>query len=1073
MKSLRIIFCIILFSVCWLPLSAQTVLEGEIRAQSGEMLQGAGVRLEKAARTTVSDANGYFRIALPSANDTLIITHMSFRETRIPVTPGMPQPLLIILERVENTLEEVEVNTGFYRVPRERVTGSFTHVDNSVLNRSVGGNILQRLEGIASGVQFTQANGTSPSDIRVRGLATIESSEEPLIVVDNFPYEGDINAINPNDIESVTVLKDAAASSIWGARAGNGVIVITTKQGHYNRRSHISFNSNVTVGDKPDLFYSQRRLPSDVVMQIEEEKYKQGGHYLPTENQSPFPEYVELLIKRDEGELSEEEFYSMETVLRNTDVREEALRYLYQQSLYQQYALNVSGGGENYSYYLSSGYDKNRSEVIGNGNSRLNLSLQNTFKPIEELELSVGGWYTQSTGTNNGLTLSNLRGGGAVYLSPYIRLADENGAPLPIIHEYRLPYAESESASGLLDWQYRPLDEIRLADHSSLANQLRLNGRLRFNTKIGFSVEASYQYVQDNGRSTSYYDPESYYVRNLVNRFTQPNGSTVIPHGGILVGGSEVPTTSHSGRGQLNYRREFGGVHELVALLGGEARQRVQEQYPGYTIYNYDSELLTGSANYNYTQNYEIRPIGRARVSPPSVARNRYTDRYLSYFANMSYGYGQRYILSASARWDGSNLFGVKTNQKGTPLWSAGFSWETSKEGFYRFELIPYLRWRVTYGSAGNINKRVSTYPTIFHAGPDWITGLQNAWISSAGNPSLRWEQVNTLNIGLDFSTKNKRFSGSADYYIKYASDLIGADYLAPSTGIITGGLASNTNLINYANLQTHGLDFQLTSVNVQGAFSWQTTVLANYVRNEITHYNTNETLELGSYFNPSTTPPVIGRSRDVVYAQPWHGLDHNSGLPGIYVGDEQSTDYRAYWDAFTPDQLLVAGVSVPPYHGSIRNDFSWRGISLSALISWKAGYVFRRGSMFPGREYETHGAVDYHMDYFKRWQQPGDEKHTNVPTGAGANTLAGSYAYRYTQALISSGDLIRLQDVSLSYTLDARRLGIPFQRIRFYAYARNLGVLWKANRDGIDPDFADAEFPAPRTVALGLQLTI
>src|SRR5690606_34247321 len=360
----------------------------------------------------------------------------------------------ITLEPDENMLEEVEVNTGFYQVPRERATGSFTHVDNKMLNRVVGGSILQRLEGIASGVQFTQANGTTAASIRVRGLATIESNEEPLIVVDNVPYEGDINTIDPNDVESITVLKDAAAASIWGARAGNGVIVITTKRGRYNQRARISVNSNMTVGEKPDLFYSKNRLPSEIVMQIEKDKYERGGYYVESAQQTPFPEYVELLIARDSGWISDADFLAKEAILQNTEVRDEALKYLYQPSVYQQHALNVRGGGEAYTYYLSAGYDKNRSNVIGNGNDRLNLNLQNTFRPLKGMELSAAMWYTQQRGENNGLSLGDLAARATqVGLSPYIRLKDEQGDNLPIVKDYRLPYVGTAVQEGLLDWQ--------------------------------------------------------------------------------------------------------------------------------------------------------------------------------------------------------------------------------------------------------------------------------------------------------------------------------------------------------------------------------------------------------------------------------------------------------------------------------------------------------------------------------------------------------------------------------------------------------------------------------------------
>lgn len=1065
---MKYILLALLFGWCTITASAQ--IQGRIlSAETSEPMAGATVRLASAGHGAVSDVEGRFSMPSPTTADTLVIRFIGYDVAYYPVNPGMREPLEILLNRQTSAIEEVEINTGFYQVPRERATGSFTHVDNETLNRVVGGNILQRLEGIASGVQFTNANGTSPGDIRVRGLATIESNEEPLIVVDNFPYEGDINTINPNDIESITVLKDAAAASIWGARAGNGVIVITTKQGRYGQRTRISLNSNVTIGEKPDLFYSRNRLPSDIVMQIEKEKYERGGFYLESANQTPFPEYVELLIARDSSWITEQDFLSRESILRNTEVREEALKYLYQPSAYQQYALNVRGGGDAHTYYFSAGYDQNRSHVIGNGNDRLNLNLQNTFQAIKNMEITAGVWYTRQEGQNNGLALNGLRAAGIqTDLSPYIKLKDESGNILPIVKDYRLHYVNQSEATGLLDWHYRPLEEVALADNRSGRTEMRLNGGVRYYFLRHFNLNATYQYARSRSESSRLHHEGSYYARDLVNRLTQPDGSRIIPYAAILQAGDPMESVSHSGRLQLNYTQSVDEDHVISVLSGGEIRSYVRNGFPGYQLFNYDRDVLTGTAYYNYEQEYSVRPANNiARIPQPPSTRTRFTDHYLSYFGNASYAYRDRYVLSGSARWDGSNLFGVNTNQKGTPLWSIGGSWEISKEAFYGMDKVPYLRLRATYGSSGNVNHQVSVYPTVNYS-VDGITKANIARLTSAGNPSLRWELVNTLNVAVDFTTKNRRIRGTIEHYIKDAEDLIGADYLPPSTGIITGGTALATNLINYANIQTHGWDIQLTSQNVRGPLSWESSMLLNYVKNEITHYNTGEISVIGRYA-ASPAPPMIGRSRDVVYALPWHGLDQ-TGMPVIFLDGGRSDDYAAYYQNFQPKDLIIGGVSTPLLYGSLKNDFSWKGVSISALLTWKAKYVFRRNSIGPGDEFDI--PLNYHMDYLHRWQQPGDERHTNVPASLKNFETYRTQAYLFSEALITRGDHIRLQDLNLTYTLSRRQMSrMPIQSIRVYAYVRNLGILWRANKNGIDPDYPNSDFPSPRTFAFGVQV--
>lgn len=1067
---MKYVILALIFGCCTITASAQ--IQGRIlSAETSEPMAGATVRLASSGDGAVSDVEGRFSMPSPTTADTLVIRFIGYDVAYYPVNPGMTETLEILLNRQASAIEEVEINTGFYQVPRERATGSFTHVDNETLNRVVGGNILQRLEGIASGVQFTNANGTSPGDIRVRGLATIESNEEPLIVVDNFPYEGSIDRINPNDVESITILKDAAAASIWGARAGNGVIVITTKQGHYGQRTRISLNSNVTIGEKPDLFYAQNQLPSEVVMQIEKAKFDYGGYYLGTAQQTSFPQYVELLIKRRDGLISENDFIELENILKNTDVRSEALKHLYQHPIYQQYALNVRGGSDHHSYYFSGGYDRGKSEIIGNGNSRMNLNLQNTFRPMPGMDVTAGLWYTQQRGGNDGFGLSDLASPASqVGLSPYTRLKDGNGKNLPIVKNYRQAYVDVAEENGLLDWQYRPLDEIAFANNRTRSAEIRVNGGLRYNFLQFFNANLTYQYIKVNNESSRSHHENSYFVRDMVNRFTQPDGTKVIPHSGIFQGGSPAESVSHSGRSQINYGRSFGLDHAVSALAGGEIRSRVVDGYPGYTLYNFDHDLLTGTQYMDYTVNYHVNPTGRARIPQPPNTRSRLTDRNLSYFGNASYIFKDRYIISGSLRWDGSNLFGVKTNQKGTPLWSIGGSWRIVDERFSKSNYLSNLRLRATFGSSGNVNKNVSVYPTIYYWGIDWLSGLTNASLTSAGNPSLRWEQVKTLNLAIDFSSRNKRISGGLEFYIKQAEDLIGADYLPPSTGIITGGTASATNLINYANLRTQGWDMHVSTLNISGELKWSTTWLFNFIRNRITHFNTGEQTTFSAWFS-GMPPPVVGRSRDVMYALPWRGLNPQNGYPIVYLDGEQSQDYQTYYNTRTIDDLMVAGVRIPPFYGSLQNMLEWRGLSLDVLLAWKAGHVFRRSSMSSGSEF----SAAYHQDYFKRWKQPGDELYTNVPAEReiGETVPLAGPIYTDSEALITRGDHIRLQDIRLAYTLSpriSRRLQVS--QVRVFAYARNMGLIWKANRNGIDPDYLSG-YPAIKTLALGAQLDL
>lgn len=1069
-------FLLILFAMAAFCLSghAQTMLSGTVTNAEGQPVAGATLTVLGSGAIGKTATEGRFSFALSRLPDTLLVSHLGYQSYRIVIGTHTENPLQIVLQAGSHDLEEVMVNTGYYQVPKERATGSFVQIDNRLLNGMVTTNILDRLEGVVNGMDmdrreiFGENPTARPPGIRVRGIATLESNESPLIVVDNFPYEADISTINPNDVESITVLKDAAAASIWGARAGNGVIVITTKKGRYNDRTTISMTSNVTIGEEPDLFYNNRYLPAATVMEIEETLFNRGDVY-PEEPQTVIPPYVELLIKQRDGEISDAEFNRQKAVLQHTDTRAEALKYLYQPSVNQQYALNIRGGSANYRYYVSGGYDNNRQSVVGNGNRRLNLAIQNSLRVAKNLELDAALWYTGQQSQNDGITYTHgLSSGTLVGTSPYHRLADEAGNPLAIPRDIRAAYADGATSEGLMDWNYRPLDEIRLADNQSKSTEIRLNTGVAYRFLNAFNLHVKYQYIRSQSEGYSYYSPDTYFVRNLVNRFTQEDGLRVIPAGGILDGRPDTESLSHSGRAQLDFRKTVAGTHELAALAGAEVRQRIAETLPGYRMYDYDRSTYIGTANLDYSQYYPVRPVGAMLIPSSANVHQRFTDRFISYFVNGADTYRGKYTLSGSLRWDASNLFGVNTNQKGVPLWSAGGSWELSKENFYRFRALPYVRLRVTYGSSGNVNPDVSAFPIFSYAGTDTRTKLPRAALTSAGNPNLRWEKVNTFNAGVDMGWFGNRITGSMEYYWKDAYDLIGVDFMDPTSGIIKGAVPALENRINYADLQTHGVDIQLNAGILKTGFSWDAGVIFNYNRNRITHYSTAEVNNISTYF--VSPPPTVGRSKDVIYMLPWYGLDHQSGRPLVEVNGVLGMDYREYYSGTTVDDLLVAGVTTPPYFGSFRNTFSYRGFQLSANIIWKAGHVFRRSSISPGAEYNGPGS--YHMDYFRRWKQPGDERFTDVPAASETYNTYEASAYSRSAALITSGDYVRLQDINLSYTHRSERLrSAGVEQIRLFCYVRNVGLLWTKNDAGIDPEYIDVAYPAPRTYALGINV--
>ncbi|NPA10355.1 MAG: TonB-dependent receptor plug domain-containing protein [Chlorobi bacterium] len=558
------------------------------------------------------------------------------------------------------------VASGYQSIPKERATGSFSKVDNATFNRQVSTDVISRLKGIAPSILFDERSG-SPK-LTIRGQATIFGNDQPLIVVDNFPYEGDINNINPNDIEDIDILKDAAAASIWGVRAGNGVIVIKTKKGRADQPMNIGFTSNLTIGQKPDLNYIPQIKPADFI-DIEKMLFEQGYYddvIGNTADNRPFSPVVSILNDKKTGLITEQQATAQIDALRGNNLRNDMNRYLYQHSVKQQYALSLNGGTSKYTYYFSAGFDKNLDSEKGNGFNRVSLNSNQVFRPIEKLELSAGLSYNQNSQSFSNVVsmLSNM---GQEQMYPYARLVDDNGNPAIVTKDFSNALKGSALNEGLLDWNFRPLDELKYQDNHFKQSEFRLNTAIKYTFMPQLSAEARFQWENQLGKRRNFNDQDSYMVRDQINRYTSINDGVFtrnIPLGGILDNiNSEL--SSLNGRFQLNYDQKWD-KHQVNVIAGFEVRE-VKSNSNSNRLYGFDPNVGSSIA-VDYLSDYSIYGKSFAIKVPNLDDYNQTLDRLRSYYFNGAYNYNLRYILSLSARVDQSNLFGVNANQKSVPL---------------------------------------------------------------------------------------------------------------------------------------------------------------------------------------------------------------------------------------------------------------------------------------------------------------------------------------------------------------------------------------------------------------------
>lgn len=1041
-------------------------LTGTVVSQKdGLPLVGATIKSLYANRSTSTDSVGQFVLYVPDENGEVHISYVGYDDL-VKAYKTTDTDLGNVMMSVQGrAIDEVVVSTGYQRISRERATGSFDHIDNTLINRSVSTDLLTRLENLSPGLLFNKGDAAETDAFLIRGRSTISAEAQPLIVLDDFPYDGDLNNINPNDIESVTILKDAAAASIWGARAGNGVIVITTKRGR-TVKPKIELSSNVTMQGRPDL-YNIKQVSSAERIELEQYLF-QNGRFAAAANPAtlqnrtnPIPYAVELMIQNP-SDLDERL-----RALAARDVRNDLKEYFYRTSVNQQYNLNVSGQQERISYYMSGGFDRNLSELVGESFSRVSLRSGNSYKVNERFSIDASANFTYSkdeNGGNHGYNLSPRPASSS--LSPYTQLTDGQGNAKPVDLIMRSGFTDTVGNGRLMDWKYRPLDEINNEKHATNIRDFLINIGSQYMIIDGLLMQVKYQFQNQLQKSTIIYSEPSFYARNLINDYTQINGATgaityPFPRGGVLqVDNTE--TIAHQGRGQLNYNRVWNTKHAVTALAGFEIRQRVTMNDVNQNM-GYNEE--TGVINTNVNTETLF-----SRISVPGVSRiSRYAttgelrDNFISYFSNGAYTFDRRYTLSGSFRKDEANLFGLNANEKGTPLWSVGGAWDMSNENFYVLDALPYLRLRTSYGINGNISRSANALTTIslFNAG--WTHTSPRANIGSAPNRNLSWEQVKQWNIGVDFSMKNNRVSGTIEYYSKNSTDLLAQTPVDPTYGV-------SSMYMNVADMKGKGLDVHVNTVNLDRTLKWRSSWMYSHSYSEVTNFLMPVATTGRPYLPISLVNPLLGKPLYSVFALPFEGLDSQTGNPIGLVNGEPSTDYNAIYNGTTLDELIFYGTAQPTHFGAWRNSFSYKNLELSFNISFKFGYYFRR----PSIEYTTliNNNWSGHGDYSDRWKEPGDEISTTVPSFVYPAVPNRDVFYRYSTELVERADHIRLEDINLRYRLVPRRTKNPITAIHLFVYAANLGVLWKSNDSGIDPYFNNIPLQQPR-LSFGMNLTL
>lgn len=1056
------------------------VIQGTVKDQQGGSLPGVTVLVKGSTIGVSTDGNGKFRLEVASADSLVLVFSFVGMETKEVAYWGETE-LNVVMKEKDAKLDEVVV-TGYQQIEKRQLTSAVSSVKTEDLNMIGATSIEQMLQGQLAGlsvINISAAPGAAPK-IRVRGTATITGNADPLWVLDGVMLENSvpisvaelnspdvmnmfnsaIGGINPSDIESITVLKDASATAIYGTRAANGVIVVTTKKGKRDGGFNISYQHTSSVSLRPsyddfDLLNSQERV--ELTQQCYDDGLRVSG-VVGMEN---------LMQQYGLGNLSLEEYKQKvrELETRNTDW----FKILFRNAYTQTHNLSISGGTEKMDYYVSMSYngeqgaDKISEYKNYGGLAKMNAEL---FKGVRlGTTLQVGRRDRESYHTSIDPFMY------AVRTSRTIPLYDENG-------DY---FFYKKSVGGY--YLFNILFEQENTKRESTQTDLKGIVNLTVNLYKGLKYNGLFSYSSSHSASIDYAKEQSAYVANLRgydfgNPTEEELAETPLPFGGVYNETDYEQRTSLIRNG-LEYKGHIGDDLSIDGMLGQEFRTT---KYRGLTTQNYGYMHDRGNIFYEPSLGESTGHLFRNMV-----IRNVPERSYISYYGVLSAMYKDRYVINGNIRFDGSNLFGSNPKYRYLPLWSVSAKWIVSNENFLAgVSMLNDLAIRASYGLRGNIVEDSSPQIIASALPPNKFNDLLEMKIDQAPNPDLKWETTSSLNVGLELSMLNNRLSVDVDYYRDASRDLIASKDVSAVTGFLN-------KYVNYANVKNQGVDIAVSGYIIRSKqVSWMSSLNLGYVKNKVTKSNITPQAQnlVKSVYTPGEV--YLGKPVNGMFSYRFAELDAD-GMPLFYDQDNNKLnagDTELPTAVFSNiENLKYEGTRDPILTGGFNNVIKYKEFTLSFLFSFGLKNVIR----LPEYAYNSSPSDDQNANrrIMERWRKPGDEATKVIPCLSGGSgyftTADGTYyttgLFNQSQVTVVSGDYLRLRNVMLEYRLPRQLVqkivigGCSLGGISLKLQAQNLFVLADRRLKGYDPETinytttAYGSQPLPTSFTLGLNV--
>lgn len=1074
-------------------------ISGRVTDTDGEPLVGATIFIatdQPEANTykpqgTVTDYDGNYLYTLPKSVKRLIVSYVGFTSHTIMLSTDK-KTYNVTLTEDTHTIKEIVV-TGYQKIEKRKITSAVTTVKADDLKQIAVPSVDQLLSGQVTGVAITPLSGApgEQSSIRIRGTATLTGNSNPLWVLDGIPLEGDevpkdvssqevldnlryssIAGLNPSDIENITILKDAAATAIYGARAANGVIVITSKRGKEGRMK-VNFNSGVFFTSRPNahrlnLLNASQKVDLELgLLANPEHVYRSKGG-----------DVARLIDSAGETELFKEKGFG--ALSPKTQQKINALRgqttdwfgEIYAPTLNQQYSLSISGGSGSARYYLSGGYYDEKGTTKGTSFTRYNVTSNTDFDLSRTIKLSVslfgnqsrkGSYLTEGTYANPQRYTRKVNPYRSLYNAQKEYLYDPDviitdGKPIAFNYAEEMNntsyHLKNQSAKSVFDLTWKPFSVLSLS------------------TQFGLQFE--------NNHTEKFGDKESFYTRYYRQRFSK-KGESILPEGGVIQNWHSQ-FFQYNWKNQAFYHQVWNQKHDIDLMAGIETRRN--------SLTEVHTKGFGFDPNSMSTKPIEF-PEGYTNRNSPMLRQYQkqyFENAFVSFFSTASYTYDDKYTFFGSLRYDGSNLFGVDPKYKYLPLWSVSAAWNIGREDFVRNHLawVYDAKVRASYGIQGNVDRNTSPFVKGEWKNSSFFPKVYEPSIIvlSPPNQNLRWEKTTTSNVGLDLALLKNRVSLSMDYYYRLSTDLISQKKIPQENGF-------DVVNVNWGRVQNKGWEVALNTTNISTPeWTWSTAFNISHNRSLVLEYNASEM---------DFTPTIEGHPVNAAFAIPTAGVD-KEGLMQFRGKDgspKSFTDFyrltRGAWGVpqseYSTNEFRelfeYIGDRDPKLYGGFSSTLRYKDFDFGITSNFFIDKLVQR--QVPYIPTAVDPSTNYTTEIFHVWSPENTQgSYPRILSNSAPDTPAG-FAYQWINGADPSSSYHmydiwykkmsywRFNSIRLGYTFTSEKWHTNwFSTLRLSLEARNPFVLSTSYDGYFDPETYGNIYAQPqaRTVSLGVSVS-